>query len=150
MNDIREQLYILCVEHLKKRETEIRAIIAEAQEAGENETKNSAGDKFETGREVLQQEIEMNLARLSELHKMQTILDRIMPAQKEPTACHGSVVYTNNGNFYLAIGAGKLKVGDTPFYAVSAESPVGSQLVGKTAGQEFALNDKKFLIEKVA
>ncbi len=150
MNDIREQLYILCVEHVKKRETEIRTVIAEAQEASENETKSSAGDKFETGREVLQQEIEMNLARLNELHKMQTILDRIIPAQKEHIASNGSVVYTNNGNFYLAIGAGKLKVGDTPFYAVSVESPVGSKLAGKTAGQEFSFNDKKFVIEKVA
>ena len=49
MSKLKEQLYLLCVEYIKKRETEIKKTIAEVSEAANNDTKSSAGDKFETG-----------------------------------------------------------------------------------------------------
>jgi transcription elongation GreA/GreB family factor len=59
------------------------------------------------------------------------------------------VVYTNNGNFYISISAGQLKVDDTNFYAISVASPIGSKLAGKKAEDSFELNGKKFVIENV-
>ena len=150
MSRLKEQLYILCVEYLKGREAEIRKAIAEAQEAANEDTKSSAGDKFETGREVMQQEIELNLVRLSELNKLKTTLEYIIPAQKGTIVMPGSVVYTSNGNYYIAISAGQLKADGTTFYAISAASPIGSKMAGQKAGYEFTLNGKKFVIEKVA
>lgn len=150
MADIREQLYILCVEHLKEREAEIRKAITEAQDAANEEPNNSTGDRFETGREVALQEIELNLARLNELDKFKTMLEQITPAQVEHAVAPGSVIYTNNGNFYMAISAGKLKINDATFYGISAASPIGSKLLGQKAGDQFTFNDKKFVIEKVA
>ena len=82
MSRLKEQLYLLCTAYIKSKEAEIRKSIAEAQEAANDDTKSSAGDKFETGRELMQQEIDLNLSRLSELNNLKTILDRIIPAQK--------------------------------------------------------------------
>jgi len=149
MSKLKEQLYILCCDYLKNREAEIRKTIAEAQEAANDDTKSSAGDKFETGREIMQQEIDLNLVRLNELNKLKTALEHIIPAQKGAVAMPGSVVYTNNGNFYISVSAGQLKVDGTPYYAISAASPIGSQLAGQQAGHEFTLNGKKFVIERV-
>ena len=147
---LKQQLYILCGEYITNREAEIKNAIAEAREAANNETKSSAGDKYETGRETMQQEIDLNITRLNELSKLKQTLERIIPEQTSSTVIPGSVVRTNNGSYYIAIGAGKLKVADTTYYAISAESPIGEKLAGQKAGHTFDFNGKRFAIEGVA
>jgi len=149
MTTLKDQLYLLCADYISDREAAIKKVIADAQEAAANETKSSAGDKYETGREVMQQEIDLNMARLNELNKLKATLEHITPSQKGAMALPGSVVYTNNGNFYIAISAGPLKVDGVGFYAISAASPMGAKLVGQKAGYSFELNGKKFVIEKI-
>ncbi len=149
MATLKEQLYLLCGDYIRNREAEIKKTIAEAQEAAANETKSSAGDKYETGREVMQQEIDLNLVRLNELNKLKAALEHIVPAQTGAIAVPGSVVYTSNGNFYISISAGQLKADGASFYAISAASPIGSKLTGQKAGYSFELNGKQFVIEKV-
>ena len=146
---LKEELYQFCVDFVSNREAEIKKLIAEAQDAANNETKSSAGDKYETGREVMQQEINLNLARLNELGKLRTTLEHITPTQTGTTALPGSVVYTNNGNFYISISAGKMTVDGTSFFGISAASPIGSKLLGKEVGYSFDLNGKKFVIENI-
>lgn len=146
---LKEELYRFCIDFVSKREAEIKKLIADAQDAKNNETKSSAGDKYETGREVMQQEINLNLSRLSELGKLRATLDHIAPTQTGTTALPGSVVYTNNGNFYISIGAGKITVGGTSFFGISAASPIGSKLLGNGVGYSFDLNGKRFVIEKI-
>ncbi len=149
MSTLKEQLYILCATYLRNRETDIKSAIAAAQEAANEDTKSSAGDKFETGRESVQQEIDLNLVRLNELNKMKTALELIIPAQKGSIAAPGSLVFTNNGIFYVAISAGQLKVDGATYIAISAASPIGTNFMGQTAGYEFSFNGKKYKIEKV-
>jgi len=149
MSKLKEKLYILCGEYIKSREAEIRKTIAEAQEAANDDTKSSAGDKFETGRERMQQEIDLNLVRLNELNKLKQTLERIIPGQKSATVLPGSVVRTNNGNYYVSISAGALKVDNIVYYAISAASPIGEKLAGLSKGNEFNFNGKKYIIEGV-
>lgn len=149
MSKLKEQLYIQCVEYLRSKESEIKTAISEAQEASNNETKSSAGDKFETGRESMQQEIELNVSRLNELNKQKLALENIIPGQKGPEVMPGSVVRTNTGNYYIAISARQLKVDGVTYFAISIASPVGEKLAGKKAGDSFELNGKHIVIESV-
>jgi len=146
---LKEELYRYCIDFVNKQETEIKKTIADAQEAANNETKSSAGDKYETGREVIQQEINLNGARLNELSKLRATLEHITLTQNGATVLPGSVVFTNNGNFYISIGAGKIIVDGTSFFGISAASPIGSKLLGKEVGYSFELNGNKFVIEKI-
>jgi transcription elongation GreA/GreB family factor len=146
---LKQQLYLLCGEYINNREAEIKKVIAEAREAASNETKSSAGDKYETGRETMQQEIDLNITRLNELGKLKQTLERIIPEQTNTIVAPGSIVRTSNGNYYIAIGAGKLKVDDKTYYAISAESPIGEKLAGQKAGYAFEFNSRKITIEKV-
>ncbi|MCF8449247.1 MAG: hypothetical protein K9G49_05185 [Taibaiella sp.] len=146
---LKEALYQLCSTYISNREADIKKVIAEAQDAAAGETKSSAGDKYETGREVMQQEINLNLTRLNELQKLRTTLDHISPTQLGSVAVPGSVVYTNNGNFYISISAGPLLVDGTVFYAISAASPIGANMVGKQGGYSFDMNGKQFQIQEV-
>ena len=98
----------------------------------------------------MQQEIDLNITRLNELNKLKQTLERIIPGQKSNVAVPGSVVRTNNGLYYIAIGAGKLKIDAVTYYAISAESPIGEKLHGQMAGYAFEFNGKKFVIESVS
>jgi transcription elongation GreA/GreB family factor len=149
MTTLKEQLYLLCSQYISNREAAAKTMIADVREAVANETKSSAGDKYETSREMMQQEIEQHMARLNELHKMRTILQHISTTHSAATVTPGAVVYTNNGNYYIAISAGQLTVDGTNYYAISAASPIGTQLIGKTAGATIILNGKSFVVEKV-
>jgi len=149
MSTTKEQLYLLCAEYINNREAAIRKTIEEARDAANNETKSSAGDKYETGRETMQQEIDLNLTRLNELNKLKQTLERIIPAMKSDVIVPGSVVYTNNGNYYIAISAGVLKIDGVSYYAISAESPIGLMLVSKRKGDAFKFNGKDYTIERI-
>jgi transcription elongation GreA/GreB family factor len=149
MAELKQQLYTLCNEYIANREAAIKNTIAEAREAANNETKSSAGDKYETGRETMQQEIDLNLTRLNELKKLKQTLDRILPTQKNATAQPGAIVCTSNGNYYISISAGQLKVNGATYYAISAASPIGTQLAGLKGGDTFILNGKKIIVESV-
>lgn len=149
MSNLKLQLYDMCKQYLATREAQIKQVIAEAREAAANETKSSAGDKYETTREMMQQEIDQSLVRLHELEKLKATLQHIDPSLHSATICPGSVVHTGNGNFYISISAGQLQVEDNTYYAISAASPIGAQLMGKTTGYSFFLNGKDFLIKDV-
>lgn len=149
MYNLKQQLYDLCIQYLATREAQIKQIIAEAREAAANETKSSAGDKYETTREMMQQEVDHSLARLHELEKHKAALLHIDPTQHSSTVRAGSVVYTSNGNFYICISAGQLQINNYNYYAISAASPIGSRLMGKGIGHLFLLNEKEFLIKDI-
>lgn len=149
MSALKEQLYQQCCDYVSKKEAEINKLIADARESSANETKSSAGDKYETTREVLQQEIDLNLSRLNELKKLKTVLDHISPTQTSLTISPGAVVYTSNGNFYISISAGKIEADGTGFYAISSSSPIASKMLGQKAGYSFDMNGKRFVIKAV-
>ena len=149
MSKLKQQLYLLCGQYIANREGEIKAAIAEAREAAANETKSSAGDKYETGVETIQQDIDLNISRLNELSKLKQTLERIIPEQISSTVMPGSVVRTSNGSYYIAIGAGKITADGATYYAISAESPIGEKLAGNKAGHSFDFNGKKYVIESV-
>ncbi len=149
MNELKEKLYILCHDYIGNRVAAIKQNVAEAQEAANDDSKSSAGDKFEVGREMMQQEVELNLARLGEMVKLKQALENTSPTHKSATVSPGSLIYTNAGIYYLAIGAGKIALEGTTYYAISPEAPIAAQMMGKKAGDDFLLNGKKIVIDKV-
>jgi transcription elongation GreA/GreB family factor len=123
--------------------------INEAQKASTDDTKSSAGDKYETGREMMQQETDRNVKQLNEANKLKVALNKINPNIVADKAETGSVVITDNGNFYIAVSAGILMVDDRKYFAVSPASPIGIRLLGQKEGAMFKLNDKTYQIKQV-
>jgi len=120
--------------------------IEEAQKASNDDTKSSAGDKYETGREMMQQETNRNMGQLNEANKLKIALNKINPLVVSEKVLAGSVVITTTGNFYVAVSAGRLTVNGEIYFAISPASPIGSMIMGKKKGFEFKLNDKKYQI----
>ena len=146
---LKEELYKQCLVYVQSRMDAAQQGIDEAQQASKDDTKSSAGDKYETGRAMMQQETDRNMAQLNEANKLKVALNTINPIAIHATIDTGSVVKTDNGNFYLAISAGTLHVNGESFFAISPASPIGFKLKGLKVGDRFELNGKGYLIDGV-
>ncbi|MGZ3872853.1 MAG: 3-oxoacyl-ACP synthase [Mucilaginibacter sp.] len=149
MNELKKELYQQCLSYVKKCMEAAQLAISEAQKASNDDTKSSAGDKYETGRAMMQQETNRNLVQLNEANKLKVALNKISPNGVADKIEPGSIVLTDNGNFYVAVSAGILKVNNHSYFAVSPASPMGLKLSGLKAGANFKLNDKIYHIKQV-
>ena len=69
----------------------VEQIISSNQKALQSETKSSAGDKHETGRAMLQLEIEKASQQFKAIRDMRTVLAKIDLVKESKTAHLGSV-----------------------------------------------------------
>ncbi len=153
MNDpklkIKQKLFALCHSFIEERIATAKTAIEMAQNSANEETKSSAGDKYETGRAMAQLEIEKGTVQLSEALKQKQVLDQMPPAIETSTVRLGSLVYTNEENYYLSIPAGKMEIDAITYYAISSASPIGAMLMGQGPGTSFTFNKKEIVIEKI-
>jgi hypothetical protein len=149
MSGIKQQLYDQCIAYVQSRMAAAEDAYKDAEKASNDDTKSSAGDKYETGRAMMQQEKDRNTMQVNEANKLMITLNLISTKGTSKTAENGSLVITNNGKFYLAISAGNLTINDESYFAVSPASPIGMKLKGLKMGDEFILNGKGYKILKV-
>jgi hypothetical protein len=142
-------LHAACVAFIEQRIAAARAAMQAAQESSSSETKSSAGDKYETGREMANAERDRNAAHMQQAQQLQAELARINPELPCDSVRPGALLRTSLGWFYLAISAGKLVVDSQEVFAVSAAAPVALALKGKRAGEEVLFNGKLLRIEEV-
>ena len=135
--------------YIQKRMDEAEMAFKAAEQASNDDTKSSAGDKYETGRAMMQQEKDRNTTQLNEANKLMVALNHISTKGNSTVAETGSLVITDNGKFYIAISAGILSVNGESYFAVSPASPIGIKLKGLKAGDEFELNGKGYKVVEV-
>ena len=150
MQELKASLYQLCLKFINERIQTAETALQQAREASNDDTKSSAGDKYETSREMMQQDIDRNKRLLMDAEENQKVLNSIKYVPYSQSARNGSLVLTDQGSFYLSVSAGQLHLNDKTFFAISAVSPIGKLLLGKQKGDKFDFNGKKFLIKEVA
>ncbi len=146
MANIKRQLYNQCLAYIEQRIHTAENAIKAARESANDDTKSSAGDKYETGREMMQQEIGRNNTQLGETQKLKQILEFIHPEKVTEIVQNGSLVFTNYGIFYIAISCGQLSVEGKNYFAISSVSPIGTKLMRQKVGAGFDFNGKDFRI----
>jgi transcription elongation GreA/GreB family factor len=149
LDSIKKQLYNLCLEFVNQRMDAAKQAISIAQASANEETKSSAGDKYETGRAMMQLEIEKNTIQLAQASQLKQTLDKLQVQKQLSHVQLGSLVLTSQGNFYIAISAGQLQVEGKPYMAIAASSPIGIKLMGLRAGDRFIFNTKEFVVQEV-
>ena len=147
--NIKRLLYDRCLEYVRQRIETAQQAIQTAQLSANEETKSSAGDKYETGRAMMQLEVERNTHQLEEALKLKQFLDKINPDLETSIIQNGSLVITNQGNFYIGISIGQLTIDGKHYFAISPASPIGAKLMNGSVGSSFVFNSKKYEIEKV-
>ena len=147
MTLIKPALHALCQTFIEQRIAAARTAMQAAQESSSSETKSSAGDKYETGREMANAERDRNAAHMQQAQQLQAELARINPDATCDTVRPGALVRTSMGQFYISISAGKLE--GIEVFAVSPAAPVAVALKGLRAGQEAVFNGKMLRVEAV-
>lgn len=146
----KEHLYQLCLSFIEQRIQTAETALTQAREASNDDTKSSAGDKYETSREMMQQDIDRNKRLLIDAEENRKILEAIGHSPVSDHIRGGSLVYTSQGIFYISISAGQLQSEGKTVFGISAASPIGKLMMGKKKGDDFSFNGKKYVIEAFA
>jgi hypothetical protein len=145
----KEVLFKQCEAFLNKRLQTVEAVISSNQKALQSETKSSAGDKHETGRAMLQLEMEKAGQQLAGIKQMKETLAKLVVLKISKNACLGSIIVTDKRSYFLTISAGQLVVADKIYFAISISSPMGTLLLGKQENEEVVFNGKIILINTI-
>lgn len=146
---LKHKLLDACREFVEKRIVTATTAMNDAQRSANEEGKSSAGDKYETGRAMMQIERDKAANQLEEALKLKRILDQLHPEVKLERILSGSVVITHLFNAFIAIGAGRVKVDGEDFLVVGSQSPLGKELMGKKPGDKFTFNNLSNTIVKI-
>ncbi|MBD1426632.1 hypothetical protein [Sphingobacterium arenae] len=145
---VKKELLRRCFKKIEERLGEISIAIQQAQEATENETKSSAGDKYETSREMLQQDLNRFHIQLSQARKDHILLQKIEVGIKKNVEI-GAIVTTDYLTYFIAVSLGQQEIGGKKIVVISPASPIGKLLVGAATGEYISLNGTKQLITGV-
>ncbi|MBK3518443.1 hypothetical protein [Carboxylicivirga marina] len=151
MNDLNIKIRLITelVQLIGSKIKRIKAAISDTSESMKNDTKSSAGDKFETGREMMQIELNKQQVQLGKQLHLQKDLKQINLNKTYSTVEFGSLVQTNKGIYLMAIAHGKLNVEGIDYYALSMASPIGQALKGAKAGDTIHFNKQNIVIKEV-
>jgi len=146
MQNIKKEIHNHLIKDLELKIDTLQKSIKDTVDARNNDTKSSAGDKYETGREMLQIEIQKNEIQLSKTLKTLQELSKINLLKTNDTVEYGSLVITNNGNYFIAIAYGKIEIENNIFYSISLASPIGKLLLNKKIKEHFTFQEKEYTI----
>ncbi|RYM33397.1 hypothetical protein ERX46_10680 [Brumimicrobium glaciale] len=121
----------------------------DALESRNNDTKSSAGDKYETSRAMMQQEMDNAEARIHQVKVFKNELNRLPVEEKSDIIISGSFVETDLGLYFIGLSLGKVEIQNQIVYAISTASPLGKMLLHKKVGDEINLNNTKQFIKSI-
>jgi len=138
---IKEEVLNQCIQKVEERIYHAEYALQQARDASNDDTKSSAGDKYETTREMMQQDIARSTQQLQEANKEHILLQSII--HKESSVVElGALVRTNMGYFYISGSMGAIDINGEKIFAISQGSPIGQLLKGKKVGESILFNGK--------
>jgi hypothetical protein len=143
---LKTTIHAHCLQLILDKQKVLQDALQQATEASNQDSKSSAGDKHETGKAMMQLEQEKLGKQLQDINTQIELLHKIADFKNPSSAQLGTLVTTNHGLFYLAIGLGKIEVDGNTYFIISPQSPIGLQMVGKTIGERFEVNGRDYTL----
>jgi len=140
--DIKKRLFQACLDLLGERVAQYEKAIQSAEEAAANETKSSAGDKYETGRAMMHLEKEKNQSQLQQVLTLKSRLKQISIEKSFSEVGTGTLVRTSIGHLFFLESIGKVILDGEKFQVISIQSPIGKILRGKKAEEKVSFNGR--------
>jgi transcription elongation GreA/GreB family factor len=146
---MKEKILDLCKNELDAKKVEISKEIASIMESIGSDTKSSAGDKYETGREMMNQEKDKLQSQLVNINRQLGTLHQINAFEKYDTVNFGALVKTSMAIYFISISYGKMTIDGEEVFLISAITPLAQQMIGKKAGDKIDWNGKEILIKDI-
>lgn len=145
----KNRLKQFCYNILEQRIEAAKLVIKNAQQSANNEEKNSAGDKYETGRAMGHLERDMHARQLTENLKELSTLYAIYTETIYNHATGGAFLRCGGISFFIATGLGKQTVDGVTILFLSPNAPLAQLLEHKKEGERFLFNKKNIAIEEI-
>lgn len=146
---MKEKIITACKNLLQQKISDLNAALNSVNEAANNETKSTAGDKHETAKAMMQLEQEKLSNQLAILNSQINDLQKIDVTKKHSVIGNGSLVTTNNGVLFISVGLGKINVDEKDVFAISFLSPLANLLAGKKQNDFVKLNRVDYKVSNV-
>ena len=142
------------IRHLERAVIEAQESLNSLNQSMTEETKSSAGDKYETQREMLQ--AELNLAekqkslRLSNLNTFKHLISAADNSTDDTKCTPGKFLHLHFQNqpllVFFGLGFGDIKTNAFSIKGVGTDSPLGQILMNQCKGDQITFNQKSISI----
>lgn len=149
VNTLKIELYQYLLSAIQDKIAALENNLAAIKESISNETKSTAGDKYETARAMLHIEQGNMMQQLSNAYHQKNELNAIDIDNQSPVSKHGSLIFTSNGIFFIAIAYGSVQIANKTIIVLSAQSPLGKLFIGKRNQETVVFNNNNFLINEI-
>ncbi|MCF8323725.1 MAG: 3-oxoacyl-ACP synthase [Leadbetterella sp.] len=147
MKDLKKENIIATAQKLlNSKLVELEKAIFNVQNAANEESKSSMGDKYETGRAMAQNDRAMLENQKNELLKDISTFENINFEQETEFIKNGSLVHTSIGYILLSVSLGKIIESGITVMLISSASPLGTELSGKKAKDAITINGRQIQI----
>jgi len=134
MDEFKSQVFQAAFDLLEDRNKLLSSELKALEQSINEDTKSSAGDKFETGREMMRQEIGKveNQFRQNQtfLKEISHLFESFKPSTK---IMEGNLICWGNDWLFISASIGQLIVDEKKVFLLSKNSPLGQALMGKRA-----------------
>ena len=129
---------------------EARSAMEELSSSLGKETKSTAGDKHETGRAMVQREMEQAGERLARCEVMHAVASRLDLDRTRTSVGPGAIVVSGETRLLIGVGLGPFEVpGIGRFHAISADAPIAVALSNGRAGEQREFRGRSWVIQSV-
>ncbi|MCT4673175.1 MAG: hypothetical protein N4A37_08040 [Prolixibacteraceae bacterium] len=142
---IKEEFGRLVLSKIKEQIDLCKKGVEDLKDALVNDTKSSAGDKYETSRERISSDLNRLELQLIQYQKSYTFASKINMEPKDRVEV-GSLVLTNDGVYLFFLPLGKVECENGPFYSLSITSPIGQLFKNKEVGAEVTFQGRQYKI----
>ncbi len=143
--DLKKQVIAKSQEVIKEKLALLAAELDHLLKDISEDTKSSAGDKFETTRELVNTERQQLYARVEDLNKMLAALTTLPPGAAN-TVDFGNLVQTDKNWLLIAVSLGPIEVAGEQVLVISPMAPLGKAFQGKQIKDKVAFNNVSYQI----
>jgi hypothetical protein len=134
---------------LLQKQTDLQTMMDDLNQGLADDTKSSAGDKYETSRAMSQQELDKIGVQLKEISRQLALLPQLeeqSQRQHSTVIQNGSLVETDSGLFFIGLPLGQLTVEGNTVFCLSPTAPIAQRLFGLKTGESCELNGRRYLV----
>lgn len=150
MNDFKSKVFQVAFDLLEEKNKLLSSELKSLEQSINEDTKSSAGDKYETGREMIRQEIGKveNQFKQNKVFTME--MKHLMESQKPSLKItEGSLVCYGDDWLLISISLGQILVNGEKVFLMSKNSPLGKELLGKEKGEQVSFRGKSKIVKEL-
>jgi hypothetical protein len=146
---IKKHLKNILLDTVEERINSLQNEVDAAIHSRDTAAKSTAGDKHETGRAMMQTEIDNLQAQLSKNVALKEDVLKIAEGRQFEFVDFGALVITNDHKYFITVGLGSLSHEGDTYYAISMASPIGQLLKNKKVGELAHFNGREIKITSI-